>query len=211
MPLQGKTLLHHVVERAWQIKGVDKVVLNVPQQDLSEFSKAGFDQFHGIENQEADVLGSYLLVAREEKADIIMRLTGDCPLLDPFLCERVLAMFKCFGDPLVYCANDTVRSGFPDGTDCEVFSLLALQLACEQAKDPFEREHVTPWLRRVLPNYSILTPYGVYLGRRKWSVDDRRDYETVCGIYSKMAPQKYTYEATCWAEDAWRQEQGEAT
>ena len=96
LDLAGKPMLDHVIERALAINGVDKVVLNVPKHDVRAFLDMREQYPHddsytiiGIPNQEQDVLGSYLACAVAEKADAVVRITGDCPLLCHEICARV--------------------------------------------------------------------------------------------------------------------------
>ncbi len=144
--LNGIPLTEHVVRRAREIQGVDRVVLAVPVQDYPDFrfDWAPVYGFFGIE--ESDVLGRFARAAeREPNADTIMRLTGDCPMLDPRIAEQVLALYHA--DPHVEYASN-VAPGYIDGTDVEVFSRSALLWAARSATAPSDREHVTPWLRR---------------------------------------------------------------
>ena len=192
MDIAGRPIIAHVIERAQAIHGVDQVVLNVPAQDAAAFGQQAC-RVYGVPNQEQDVLASYLYVAEQEQADVIMRITGDCPLLAPELCSDVLDLYKSLDDDWAYCANDTLRSGFPDGTDCEVVSIDALRKAAECAETAFEREHVTIWLRRGLANYGVLAPYGwqMDLKNAKWSVDTKDDLDLVRGINRYLEQSKY--------------------
>jgi spore coat polysaccharide biosynthesis protein SpsF (cytidylyltransferase family) len=199
--IAGKPMIQHVVERAQAITGVDQVVLNVPQKDVHAFGIELNCVRYGIKDQEQDVLGSYLKVAEAEKADIVMRLTGDCPMLDPFLCEQVLRLHLSLNHLFNYAANDTARSGYADGLDCEVVSTGALKLAAESATDQFDREHVMPWIRRYMPNYGIMAPWGTDLTGAKWSVDEMKDLKTVRAIYSQLEPGQYGWRDTA---KAWR-------
>lgn len=196
----GAVMLRQVVKRANMINNC-RVVVNVPLDDHPLISSALPDTFVvGMKDQEKDVLGSFRELAREWKADTIMRLTGDCPLLDPDLCSRVLAMFHGINDTFCFCANDTVRSGYPDGTDCEVFSVQGLELAYQHAREPIEREHVTMWMRKHLTCYTILAPYGSGFYEQghlvKWSVDTDEDLARVRGIYEQLTPGAVAVEDT---------------
>lgn len=101
---------------------------------------------------ESDVLGRYAAAAAKYDADIIMRLTADCPLFDPQVGARVLARFfrglPRYGNPLVYVSNIYPRRTWPDGMDCEVFTRELLHEADAKTTDPSDREHVTPWMQR---------------------------------------------------------------
>ena len=122
-------------------------------------------------------MASYLYVAEQEQADVVMRITGDCALLSPEICSDVLDLYESLDDDWAYCANDTLRSGWPDGTDVEVFSIDALRKAAECAETAFEREHVTIWLRKELANYGVMAPYAWApdLAAVKLSVDTPED------------------------------------
>lgn len=217
MDLGGRPLITHVVERALAIEGLDQVLLNVPLKDHDQIEyvlKRSFEwrpglrfRLVGVRDQEDDVLGSYLTLAEEFSADAVMRLTGDCPLLDPHLCAQVLDLYKAIDHwhhlsaVGAYVANDTTRSGYPDGTDCEVFSIIALRLAHKQAQTPFEREHVTVWMRRHLPTFGLLSPYGTDLSARKWSVDAAEDLERARAIYKHLQAGQFGWLETMKAED----------
>lgn len=215
MDIAGRPMIDHVIERALAIDGVDKVVLNVPERDVSAFLDVRERYPHeesyaiiGVPNQELDVLGSYLACAVAEKADVVMRITGDTPLLCPFICADVLKLYQRLNDPMIYCANDTTRSGWPDGTDCEVFSVQALRAAVTCSSTAHEREHVTTWIRSELPNYGVLIPHGREhaLKNVKWSVDTEADLAVVRGIHEYLAPGKFSVTETAWAHRAMMQD-----
>lgn len=199
--VNGRSMIHHVMVRATRIIGVDETVLNVPIQDRPDFlSEWDSKAVAGVPLQEVDVLASFRKIARERKADVIVRLTGDCPLLDPNLGTDVLRLYLSLNDELAYCANDTLRSGYPDGTDVEVFSMKALHLASDNANQKAEREHVTLWMRRRMPGYGIFAPYDVDLRRKKWSVDTAEDLDHVRAIYEHLQPEHFGWEHTLAAE-----------
>ena len=207
MDIAGRPMIEHVIERAQAIRGIDQVVLNVPAQDAAAFLPKTYCTVYGVPNQEQDVLASYLYVAEHEQADVIMRITGDCPLLAPGICSDVLDLYRSLDDAWAYCANDTLRSGFPDGTDCEVFSFDALRKAVECAETAIEREHVTIWMRKELANYGVLAPYGWNndLKGIKWSVDTHEDLTCARSIYRHLQPGQLSITDTA---TAWRASRG---
>jgi len=196
-------MIEHVIERVQAIYGVDQVVLNVPAQDVMAFLPKTYCTVYGVPNQEQDVLASYLYVAEQEQADVVMRITGDCALLSPEICSDVLDLYESLDDDWAYCANDTLRSGWPDGTDVEVFSIDALRKAAECAETAFEREHVTIWLRKELANYGALAPHGWEpdLKDIKLSVDTQEDLDRVRSIYQHLQPGQFSLTDTV---TAWR-------
>jgi spore coat polysaccharide biosynthesis protein SpsF len=145
--LGGGSVLSHVLRRAGSIARVERVCCAVPDSQennpvAEEAQRVGAIVFRGSEN---DVLGRYAGAAQASEASVVLRITSDCPLLDPETSGLVLSHYLS-GD-FDYCSNLEPRS-WPKGLDTEVFSRDVLELAHEQAKDPFDREHVTPWMRK---------------------------------------------------------------
>lgn len=175
--LAGRPLIAHVVERARQIQGLDSVVVAVPSwHDAEAIGKAlpsdvPLYAFSSV--AESDVLGRYMLAASIVNASVVLRITGDCPMLNPRIAEQVLAAF-CSGPGIEYASN--IADGYEDGTDVEVFSVAALKWAAREAKQPSDREHVTSWLRR---NVKCVTVPCAEPGRRKTSIDTIEDLEYV--------------------------------
>ena len=145
LPLAGRPMLAHVLERAAAIPGVDAVCLatsTVPE-DAAVAALAeslGFEVFRGSLD---DVLDRFRGAAEFMQATICVRVTADCPLLDPFVAGEVVALRARTGADY---ASNVHPPTFPDGLDCEVFTRSALELAASEAKAPAHREHVTPFL-----------------------------------------------------------------
>jgi spore coat polysaccharide biosynthesis protein SpsF (cytidylyltransferase family) len=150
----GRTVLEEVVYRCRQIKGVDVVVVAVADDAGSDIvadhaMKARFAPRElGPEltpmlvtrGPEHDALKRYVMAAEEVKADIIMRVTADCPLIDPEVCAEVLIQLK--NDGLDYCSNVHPRT-FPKGFDIECFTMETLKRVDQLATSDGCREHVT--------------------------------------------------------------------
>ena len=94
---------------------------------------------------EKDVLDRYYQAARKYKANVIVRITSDCPLIDPEVVDKVIRYYLENKSKLDYVSN-TLTCSYPRGLDVEVFSLRALKKACQEAKEPYQREHVTPYI-----------------------------------------------------------------
>lgn len=157
--LDGRPILAWVLERAGQIDGVDAVALAMPLPGRDE----------------NDVLGRFLDVARAYKADVIMRVTADCPLLNPDVAADVLRLFQ--DSTSDFASNDTRVSGYPDGWDVEVFSRAALETAVAQAVLPEDLEHVTPWMQRNIRHRILYAPEP-WTGP-KLSIDTTEDLDIV--------------------------------
>jgi spore coat polysaccharide biosynthesis protein SpsF (cytidylyltransferase family) len=150
MSIGGKPMIRHVVDRVCQIEGVDTVVVAVPNgADAAAIYDAVVPQagvFLSVGTKEDDVLGRYERCAQSYPGhDVILRATGDCPLLDPVVGGYVLKAYAASGIS-DYVSN--ITAGYRDGEDVEVFSVAALLRAAKKATDPYDREHVTPYIRR---------------------------------------------------------------
>ena len=144
--LDGKPVLWHVLQRCRLVDGVDEVWCAIPlgmEHDLvAKVAKnAGANIYRGAEN---DVLSRYLGAALAARASHIIRVTSDCPVISPDICENLIRLIETTKSD--YCSNNMPRT-WPHGLDCEIFSFDALELAAKNAKADFEREHVTPWIR----------------------------------------------------------------
>jgi spore coat polysaccharide biosynthesis protein SpsF len=181
--LMGKPLIQHVIERAQQIALIRFLVLAVPAQDVALFSRFGVPVYGFADVPEADVLTRFWRVAERYPAcDAIMRLTGDCPLLDPHICQQVCERYV--SDPSVSYASN-VHDGYIDGTDCEVFSRPALEAAYFHATDPIDREHVTAWIRRHMATATL--PPAFHGRGLKTSVDTVEDLARVREMMTSAA------------------------
>ena len=145
MEIDGVPLLDIMLSRIEKSKLLDHVVIatsNSPADDrIEEFCNHNkYECFRGSEN---DVLSRYYECAKEYSADVIVRLTADCPLIDPDIIDKVINQY--FEKNVDYTANTVPpeTSTFPDGSDVEVFSMTSLKRAYKEAKDPSDREHVT--------------------------------------------------------------------
>ena len=175
--LAGEPILGHVLRRCAAIPGVDRVICatveGVESAPIAEIaSDCGALVFRG---SESDVLQRYAGAARAAAADIVMRVTSDCPLIDPGLCGLVLRRrAEATAD---YAANNLTH-GFPHGLDCEAFTRAALDAAAAAATAAGEREHVTPWIRSH-PTYrkaSVEGPGGA-LAKWRWTLDYPEDLD----------------------------------
>lgn len=143
--VQGRSLLEIQLERIAKAKRIDQIILatttNASDQQLVDFGhRLAIDVYRGSEN---DVLDRYYQAASSHPSDYVVRLTSDCPLVDPQLIDEVIAhTLQAKAD---YGAN-ILQHGFPDGQDIEVFRFSALETAWKEATLTSEREHVTPFL-----------------------------------------------------------------
>lgn len=187
MLLAGRTVLDHTIERVRSCSLLDGVVVatTTAERDdviVAEAVRCGAGVFRG---SESDVLARYYQAATGVSADVVVRVTSDCPLFDGQLLTEMLERFqaKTPAGAIDYLSNSLKRT-FPRGLDAEVFTIAVLKCAYENATTPSEREHVTPYLYRHperfnLQNYSR----GGDLSAYRWTLDTREDYEMLSAVY----------------------------
>lgn len=185
-PLAGGTVLEEVLRRCRAIPGADLVVCAVPEGGkddpvAAEARRCGAIVTHG---SETDVLDRYLQASKAVGAAVVMRITSDCPLIDPEVCGAVLELRAAEGAD--YASNNLPPS-FPHGLDCEAFTRDALELAWREGIAPEDREHVTPWLRRAreIRRAALGGPGGDFVHMR-WTLDFPEDYEFFQAVIALM-------------------------
>lgn len=173
LPLNGHTVIEEVMARCHQIPGIDEVIVAIPDTPEND-CLAQYADWRGPEH---DVLKRYLGAAEYCKADIIMRITADCPHLSPELCGSVLTMFiRSNAD----YGNNLEPRTFPHGLDCEVFTIETLRLADREAGES-EREHVTTWMRSAdLKFVSIQSQFRM---DGRLTLDTEDDYRVICRAF----------------------------
>lgn len=186
LSLGPRTVLEEVLRRCQAVKVADAVVCATStepdDQPVAEMAqRAGVHVFRG---PLGDVLKRYRLAAESVSADVVLRVTADCPLIDPELCTEVLELrVKTKAD---YCTNNMPPS-FPHGLDCEAFTFAALAKAEQQAKTPDEREHVTPWLRTAQSvKRANLSGPGRAVVEQRWTLDYPEDYEFLRRVFGYL-------------------------
>lgn len=184
MDVAGRPMIRRVLERASRVQGVDDIVVATP--DLAEddgLSDLVHDLGHRVVRGPAeDVLERYLLAADATGADVVVRLTSDCPLLSPSVSSQVVERFRTGG--VHYCSN-TIERTWPRGFDTEVVDARALRIAGREATAPSDREHVTPFVWRQ-PDRFRLSSVSTLPNRSdlRWTVDTADDLELVRRVFA---------------------------
>lgn len=190
--LNSVPMILYQLRRLTRSRTIAKFILatsNDPSDDAlaDVVESAGFNVFRGDLN---DVLERFRACAEQERSDVLVRLTGDCPLSDPVLIVELVEAFLAGGwDYLANCADEKQLS-VPDGFDAEVFYANLLQKAASDATLPSEREHVTPWFRSDKAGlrwghfrHQPVRPYY------RVTVDDPADLEVVRAVVEALEPQ----------------------
>jgi glutamate-1-semialdehyde 2,1-aminomutase len=188
--INNHTLIEILLKRLSRSKLINQIILatTISQDDdllQNHVEEIGFSVFRGdVEN----VLKRYYDAATKYNADIIVRITGDCPLIDSSIVDKVISLF--LDNNVDYAAN-TYPPSFPDGLDVSVFSYQSLKEAFTNAKSDHEKEHVTPYLRNSLLFKKINLSNDIDLSKLRWTVDEYVDYKLVKNIFECFSPNIY--------------------
>jgi spore coat polysaccharide biosynthesis protein SpsF len=186
MDLGGASVLSRVLERAEQIQSIDEVVVATtdrPSDDVivQECLRYQIPVFRG---QEEDVLDRYYRAAVSAKADVVVRITSDCPLIDAKVSGATVQAF--LNQHPDYASNCLVRT-YPRGLDTEVMTFRALERAWREAAKAYQREHVTPYITENPGKFKLLSEAGEadFSGHR-WTVDTPEDLQFVRSVYARL-------------------------
>lgn len=188
LPILGEPMLARQIERVKRSQRIDQIVLATSSNDedapVAEIAvRTGVSVYRGSLN---DVLDRYFQAAAVHNPDYVVRLTGDCPLADPVVIDRVIDAVVNGG--FDYGTN-AIEATWPDGLDCEVMRFSALQHNWREATTMVEREHVTPFLYNNPELFSITHVKGDSdLSGLRWTVDEPRDFAFVTRIYEALYP-----------------------
>jgi spore coat polysaccharide biosynthesis protein SpsF (cytidylyltransferase family) len=203
MALAGRPLLEHVLERVMAMPGLDDVVVatSTEERDAAVLAVSAGLGLRAWRGSETDVLARMRDAAAWAGADVVVRVTADCPFWDPDVGGTVLHAYLAAAPAGVqYLSNDTALSGYPDGLDTEVFSMAALEAAAALARRAHDREHVTPWMRTpwmrdVLRGGMVACATGDFR-HLKLSVDTPPDYDRAVRIAGLLPARDFTLAAT---------------
>ncbi len=183
--LAGATVLEHVVSRARAARRVDRIVVatttNAEDDAIAEeCARLRADLERG---SASDVLDRYAMACDRSSADVVLRITADCPLLDPDVVDEVVDAL--LAPPQCDYASNTLERTFPRGLDVEAVAAPALAAAAREAGDPYEREHVTPFIydrpeRFLLRNVRSSSDWS----HLRWTLDTPADYEYLERVFA---------------------------
>ncbi|CUI16639.1 Acylneuraminate cytidylyltransferase [Candidatus Protochlamydia naegleriophila] len=194
-PVFGKPLLKYIVERLREVKNADEIVVLTTTEASDDIvedfcQKEGVACFRGSEN---DVLERYYQAALQRRPDAIVRVTADCPLIDPEIVDAVIDAFKRESPAIDYISNSLKRT-YPRGLDVEIFSFEALKKAYQLAIKPEEREHVTVYLYRHPELFKLKNmAHHPSLSQYRWTVDTQEDFTLIRLILEHLYPDNPTF------------------
>lgn len=182
----GKTILEHDIDRLKRVKNIDKIVIATTTEEkdieiVNEANRLGTTCFRGSEK---DVLSRYYYAAKENNADIVVRITSDCPLLDCRITENTINYY--LENSYDYVSN-TLERTLPRGLDTEVFSFSILEKAFNEAILDIDREHVTSYIYTNKDKFSL----GCYrfskdYSNHRWTLDTEEDFNFISCIYNEL-------------------------
>ncbi len=191
LPLAGKPLLERMIERVQHAKSKFELVVattngpeDIPVRELCRTLDVPCHSGHPT-----DLLDRHFRAARKRKADVVVKIPSDCPLIDPAIIDAVLDFFNAHRDEYDYVSN-LHPATYPDGNDVEVMSFAALEEAWRDGKEDFEREHTTPFLwerpgRFRIGNVTWGTGRNCSMSHR-WTVDYAEDYLFVKAVFEAL-------------------------
>lgn len=187
----GVPALFRVVERARRATTLDTVVVATSDKRADDAVVQFCDAFEidCFRGSHDDVLTRYAQAARRFRADVVVRLTGDCPLLDPQVIDRVVRTY----DPARFdYVSNTLECTYPDGLDVEVMSYDALITAEREATRSSEREHVTPYIRKHPERFRLANVcHDEDLSHLRWTLDEAEDLAFVRAVYDGCGPEPF--------------------
>jgi len=186
MNLAGKTVLEHVVSRVQKSHKISEVVVatTISISDLNIVKLCAEKGIRVFCGSEEDVLDRFFQVAKLLKPKNIVRITADCPMMDPEVIDFIIT--KHSKEDADYTSNTLVES-YPDGEDVEVFKFSALAKAWQDANLKSEREHVTPFIKKhgdFFKHSSVVCEKS--LSSKRWTLDNSEDYEFISKIFKAL-------------------------
>ena len=189
LPLAGIPVLEHIWNRLNSCKGLDEIIVatSIDKTDniLSKWCKEKkIKCFRGSLN---DVLDRYYKASNKYKADAVLRITGDCPLVDPIIISELIENYRK-GKFDSY----SLSGEFPDGLDCQIFSFKALKISWQQARLPSEREHVGTYIEINHPESFKIGKLEKFQGlsHHRWTLDQKEDYQFLKKVFEALYNKK---------------------
>jgi spore coat polysaccharide biosynthesis protein SpsF len=181
MSALGRPMLAHLTSRLKAAPSIDEIVLattvNAADDVLVDFAeKDGIKVFRGSEE---DVMSRVIGAAESANADVVVEITGDCPIIDPDLVEQTIRVFQ--RNNAVYCANSFISS-YPDGMDTQVITLEALKKSFAMTDDPLDHEHVSRHIvnnPQIFPHVYLIAPPSLHWPGLGLTLDEPADYELI--------------------------------
>ena len=184
----GKTLLEHLIVRLRRVKQADKIVIatTIKEEDIPIVDMCKKLDVPFYRGSEEDVLSRYYEAALHYKGDLIVRVTSDCPLIDPSIVDKALTFYIENHNEIDYVSNN-LKQTYPEGMDVEIFPFSILKEAYEEPKRESEREHVTPFIKYNPIRYRLSNiEYSENFSHYRWTVDTSEDLHLITKILNTL-------------------------
>jgi spore coat polysaccharide biosynthesis protein SpsF len=193
--LAGQPMLVRVINRTRRAKTLDITMVSTTTQTADD-ATVHLCEAHDctyFRGSEKDLLDRYYQAALASKADVVVRITSDCPLIEPEIVDRVVNEFLSYYPEVEYVSNNLERT-FPRGRDVEAISFAALEKAWQEDCNPVWREHVTPYLRRHPKKFRTRNVANdIDYSYMRWTVDTIEDLTFVRKIYNYFQNDTFTW------------------
>ena len=186
--VNGKTLLEHLIVRLRRVRKADQIVVatTIKEEDLPIVDLCKKLDVAFYRGSEEDVLSRYYEAALQYKGDLIVRVTSDCPLIDPSIVDKALTFYIENHNEIDYVSNN-LKQTYPKGMDVEIFPFSILKEAHEEAKREREREHVTPFIKYNPIRYRLSNiEYSENFSHYRWTVDTSEDLHLITKILNTL-------------------------
>tara|TARA_X000001036_G_scaffold112878_2_gene105722 strand:- start:412 stop:2457 length:2046 start_codon:yes stop_codon:yes gene_type:complete len=183
--INGKTIMQIIHSRLKKSNFIDKIVFAIPKNDKEKELKNHLkkNKFILFEGKDHDVLDRYYSTAKKFKSNIIVRITGDCPLIDYQLID---SMIKIFLNSKFDCVLNYSPPTFPDGLDAAIISKNCLYQAWKLSKTKFDREHVMPYIIRNSKFKKFNVTSKINFSAERWTIDEPVDLEVIRNVFKKF-------------------------
>lgn len=196
MEIVGKPMLWHVINRVEQSRLLDEVVIATSKRKEDEVIATFANEcgIGGYTGSDRDVLDRYYRCATEFRAKTIVRITADDPFKDPEVVDLITRTYLDREGSVDYVSN-TIKPTYPEGLDVEAFSYSALESAWTDAKDAFDREHVTAYIWRNPDDFRLLNVENKLgdLSNLRWTVDTPEDMAFARAVYERLFDKKEVF------------------
>lgn len=190
LPAGGEPMLMHLIRRLRAVASIDEIVIatttNTSDAPIVEFAKLASVLCH--RGSEDDVLARVIGAGDMTQAEVLVEITGDCPVIDPDLVEQTIRMF--FHHEVDYASNSIVRS-YPDGMDTQVMWFSALKLSATMTNDRLDREHVSRFICQhpeLFSRVHLIAPPSLHWPELGLTLDEASDYQLLTKIIEELAP-----------------------
>ena len=191
----GKPMLKHLTDRLKKVPSIDEIVLatTINSSDDALFEFANNESISCFRGSEDDVMERVIGAAKSTSADIIVEITGDCPLIDPQITEQTIQMF--INNRADYVSNIQIPS-YPIGMDTQVFSLKTLEKSFKMTDDLLDHEHVTKHIREnpdIFSQVHLIAPPKLWWPDLALTLDEKEDYLLLKKIAEHFGSQNLDY------------------